>query len=166
MIDLASALHAYLTQAHDETWPVLTRLGPEDLETEIYSGEEAGWKVRDVLAHLADAERGLLGQIRRMVAGGQTVPNDFDLNRWNRSAVRKRAGRTPEELLDELQQAHEEVLAFLSTLQEKDFDHVGRHASGEMLSTEGYFRRMADHRREHVSDISRALGGSARRRTP
>ena len=77
-----------------ETWAVLSILQPEDVESHVYTTEGVEWKVRDVLAHLADAERGLLGQIRRLLVGQPTVPDDFDLNRWNRSAVRRRKDQT------------------------------------------------------------------------
>jgi DinB superfamily len=156
-------LHDHLSGVHAETWAVLSSLRSEDLEMELYVEGEAGWKVRDAVAHLADAERGLLGQIRRLVAGQPTLPDNFDLNRWNRGAVRKRAGQNLQALLDELRSGHEEAIAFLATISESDFDRVGRHASGEMLTTEGYFRRMGDHRRTHVADISRALAKAGRK---
>ena len=153
----AQELHDFVAAAHAETWAVLSRLSPVELDAELYTGAETGWKIRDAVAHLADAERGLLGQIRRLVAGEPTLPEGFDLNRWNRSAVRKRSGQTPESLLDELRRGHEEALSFLATLSEGDFDRVGRHASGEWLTAEAYFRRMANHRLEHVADIVRTL---------
>jgi hypothetical protein len=160
MNDRAQSLHSYLTDAHSETWKVLMGLRAEDLEVPLYMQAEPGWKVRDAVAHLADAEHGLLGQVRRLVAGQQTVPEDFDLNRWNRGAVRRRAGRSLEDLLEELRTGHEAALAFLATVPEESFDRVGRHGSGEWLTVEAYFRRMADHRREHVGDITRALEGA------
>jgi uncharacterized damage-inducible protein DinB len=150
------ALHDYVTAAHEETWAVLTHLANEDFHKHVYSTGDVEWSVRDVLAHMADAERGLLGQIRRLLVGEPTVPDDFDLNRWNRSAVRKRAGQSPQEILGDLEQAHQNILAALSQVDPALLDRVGRHPSGKLLTVDGYFRRIADHRREHTADIQRA----------
>ena len=152
------AIYEDLVGAHAETWPILSSLSSENLQVELYVEGETGWKVRDAVAHLADAQRGLLGQIRRLVVGEPTVPEGFDLNRWNRGAVRRRAEKTFEELLEELRGGHEEALEFLPTLTDEALDLRGRHPSGEWLTAEGYFRRIANHRREHVADIVRALG--------
>jgi hypothetical protein len=152
------AIHDDLAGAHAETWPILSGLSPDDLQVELYVEGETGWRVREAVAHLADAQRGLLGQIRRLVVGEATVPEGFDLNRWNRGAVRRRAEKTFEELLEELRSGHEEALAYLPTLSDEALDRRGRHPGGEWLTAEGYFHRMANHRREHVADISRALG--------
>jgi len=147
----------YVNLAHRETWAALSGLQPADLEQHVYHSEGVEWKVQDVVAHVADAEHGLLGQIRRLLAGQPTVPDDFDLNRWNRSAVRKRATRTYGQILEELERGHEATAAALAEVDPGDLDRVGRHPSGKMLSVDGYFRRMADHRREHTADIQKAL---------
>lgn len=157
MNERIQALHDYLATAHRETWAVLSDLKAEDFQKHVYSAGEVEWSVRDVLAHLADAERGLLGQIRRLLVGEPTVPDDFDLNRWNRSAVRKRAGQSHQEILGDLEQAHQNVLTALSQVDSSQLDRVGRHPSGRLLTVDGYFRRMADHRREHTADIHRAV---------
>lgn len=160
MNERIQSLLDYLTHAHDETWETLARLQHEDLDRPLYSSEATNWTVREALAHLADAERGLMGQIRRLLAGQPTVPDDFDLNRWNRSAVRRRSAQTYAQILDDLLQAHLEALAALRQVDPGDLDRVGRHPSGSMLTTEGYFRRMADHRREHTNDIRAAVAAA------
>jgi uncharacterized damage-inducible protein DinB len=156
MNEQIQALHDYLTAAHEETWAVLTHLTSEGFQKHVYSAGEVDWSVRDVLAHMADAERGLLGQIRRLLVGEPTVPDDFDLNRWNRSAVRKRAGQSPQEILGDLERAHQNILTALSQVDPTLLDRVGRHPSGKLLTVDAYFRRIADHRREHTADIQRA----------
>jgi len=147
----------HVNLAHRETWEVLAHVKPEDQDRHVYSTEGVEWKVRDVLAHMADAERGLPGQIRRLLVGKPTIPDDFDLNRWNRGAVRKRASQTYSEILADLDRAHLETVSALAAVDVADLDRVGRHPSGKMLTAEGYFRRMADHRREHTADISKAI---------
>ncbi len=157
MNERIQALLDYVNLAHRETWEVLAHVKPEDQDRHVYTTDGVEWKVRDVLAHMADAERGLLGQIRRLLVGQPTIPDDFDLNRWNRSAVRKRADQTYSQILADLDRAHQETVTALAAVDVADLDRTGRHPSGKVLTAEGYFRRMADHRREHTADIGQAV---------
>jgi hypothetical protein len=153
------AIADHMRQGHADTWPVLSTLKAADLPLRVFGDGEAIWSVGDLVGHLADAEAGLLGQVRRLLAGKPTVPDDFDLDRWNRSAVRRSRARTFSDLLDLLLKAHQEALATLEATDDSLLDRVGRHGSGEVLSVEGFFRRMADHRRDHTEHIRRALQG-------
>jgi hypothetical protein len=146
-----------MQEMHQQTWPVLSSVDEEDYAEEVYREDEKMWRVRDVIAHLADSERGLLGQVKRLIAGEQTVPEDFDLNHWNRSAVRKTANVAVPELLEQISSAYEETLQVLNELDDAVLDQVGRHSSGRMLTVEGFFRRVLSHRSEHVADIQKAL---------
>lgn len=157
MSERKGALRAHLEMRHAETWPVLQQLSPEDLQVAVYTEGDRVWTVKDLLGHLADGERGNLGQVQRLIAGEQTVPEDFDLDRWNRSAVRKSASRLPAELLQIIEEHYHKALGFLEGLSEEDLDRVGRHSSLAMLTAEGFLRRMVDHRAEHVADIQAAL---------
>lgn len=157
MSERKAALRAHLERRHSESWPVLQSLTADDMGVEVYTEGEQTWTVKDLLGHLADGERGNLGQVQRLIAGQQTVPEDFDLDRWNRSAVRKSADAQPADLLQSIEQAYQQALAFLESLQEADLDLQGLHSSLATLTAEGFLRRMVDHRAEHVADIQKAL---------
>ena len=159
MSERKKAIEAYLRHAHQATWPILAEIPESARATPVY-GEGGPWTVRDVVAHLADAETGLLGQVQRLLAGKVTVPPDFDLNRWNRSAVRRSQGRPFEDLIEEIRRSHLEAVNTLQLCSEDGLDLQGRHSSGETLTAEGFFRRMADHRREHTHDVQQALAGA------
>lgn len=158
MSDRIANLRQHIEGQHGATWPFLESLSDPDMSVVVYSDEEQEWTVRDLLGHLADGEGGNLGQAKRLVAGEQTVPEDFDLDRWNRSAVRRTKELAPAELLERISKAYAQALEFLSTLDDQQLDLIGRHASGQMLTTEGFLKRMADHRAEHVADLRAALG--------
>lgn len=158
MSERSQGIREHLERKHSETWPVLSGLTSDDMHVMVYDNEGGRWTVKDILGHLADAERGVLGQAQRLVAGKQTVPPDFDLARWNRSAVRKSDGTPPAELLERITTAFQASLEFLGSLEDSQLDLVGRHSSGHLLSTEGFLRRISDHRAEHVADIRAALG--------
>ena len=144
---------------HAASLAILTRLTPEQWEMAVPSETEAPWRALDVLAHLAVSEGGQLGQIRRCVAGEVTVPDDFDLARYNRRSVQKQAGRTVAEHLAEINRAHAEVLATLDAVDEADLDKTGRHARGDILTVEAFFHRITEHRRQHAEALARDLGG-------
>src|SRR3990172_10137109 len=88
---------------HAACMAILNRFTPEKWEKPAPSEEDAPWKARDVLAHIAVSEGGQLGQIQRCIKGEVTVPEDFDLNRFNRRAVQKNAARTNDDLFNEIE---------------------------------------------------------------
>ena len=159
MSDRKSHLRQAVEEKHAASWAILSSLMPEGWSRRVYSEEGADWTVRDLIAHLADSERGQVGQLQRLLQGGQTLPPDFDLQRWNRSAVAKRAGRAPEEHLSEILAAYHSGLTLLEGAAEADLDRIGRHARGDDLTVEAFFLRIASHRLEHAREIQKALAG-------
>ncbi len=158
MSERKDELLSHLETRHAETWPFLQGLKESEMPVEVYSSEDGSWTVKDLLGHLADGEQGNFGQAKRLVAGEQTVPEGFDLDRWNRGAVRRASKTSPADLLVVIAESYSSALAFLETLDESDLDKVGRHSTGEMLTTERFLRRMVNHRLEHVTDMQSALG--------
>ncbi len=150
-----SALSLFLREAHAQSWPHLVRLAEQAGAVTVYPGQP-GWTVRELLAHLADAERGMLGQARRITRGEPTVPEDFDLIRWNRRAVEKRATASTSELLAEIERAHQAWVEFVESLDKSALDLQGRTAEGELLTLEAFARHAAEHRMDHTCDAEKA----------
>lgn len=157
MRERKASIREHMKRRHAESWPILRGLSSADLDQPVYVEEAAAWTVKDVLGHLADAERGNLGQVQRLIAGEVTVPEDFDPERWNRSAVRKRAEVEAKQLLQDIEKAYQDALTFLEGLEDQTLDLRGRHAKGDTISAEAFFRRMADHRAQHAADIRESL---------
>lgn len=157
MSERKEALRSHMEARHAETWPILEGLKGSDMLLEVYSAEGGTWTVKDLVGHLADGERGNLGQAKRLVAGEQTVPPDFDLDRWNRGAVRRATATAPSELMRAIAESYSGALVFLESLDDNDLDKLGLHSSGETMTTEGFLRRMVDHRLEHVTHIQAVL---------
>jgi hypothetical protein len=124
----------------------------------VPSDEGAEWKARDVLNHTAVSEGGQLTVIQRVLAGQGGVPADFDINRYNRRSVQKRAERTVDEMLASIVRDHEQVLAALDAAGDADLDKTGRHARGDTLTIEQFFHRITEHRRQHAEELARNLG--------
>lgn len=157
MSDRKAALRQTILADHAASLDLLRALTPEQWAAPAPSDEDAAWTVRDVLIHLAISEAGQLSALRRVLAGEPAVPADFDLNRYNRGSVRKRAGHSVAELLAAIEAAHAEVLAQLEQTPAEDLDRQGRHARGDTLTVAEFFTRITAHRLDHAREIQRAL---------
>ena len=137
---------------------IFKRLTADQWERPVPSDEGADWKARDVLNHAAISESGQLVVIQRLLAGQGGVPEDFDINRYNRRSVQKQADRTVDEILAAIAREHAQVLAALDGVSEADLDKTGRHARGDTLSVAQFFNRITEHRRQHAEELAKNLG--------
>lgn len=153
------AIRARINADHDAAMTILNSLTSDQWQKPVPSDEGAQWRAKDVLIHLAVSETGHLGQITRCVAGEPPVPDDFDLTRYNRAAVQKRAEKTPAEALQEIEMGHKQILAKLEEIAEADLDKSGRHARGDVITVEQFFVRCTEHRRAHAEQIRTANSG-------
>ena len=117
----------------------------------------AGWAVRDVLAHLAGAELGHQQVIRALLAGAAPDTSGFDLDAFNAADVAARRNASLAELLAELASNRVGTLALLDTVGSDDWDRAGYHPGGFDTTVEGTFRIIAIHEKRHVKDIRAAL---------
>ncbi len=154
------ALRQRLTADHAACLQIFNSFTPEQWEKPAPSENEAPWKARDVLAHMAVSESGQLGQITRCLAGEVTVPDDFDLARFNRRSVQKQADKAVADFLALLETDFAKVLAALDAItDDADFDKTGRHARGDMLTVEQFFIRITEHRLQHAEELQNAVRG-------
>ena len=89
------AIKEKLTAVREETVRVLEGFTEEQWNAPVYSDEGAEWRVIDVVRHVADSERGMTALMAQFQAGGEGVPADFDLQRWNRRVVAKLQDKGP-----------------------------------------------------------------------
>lgn len=120
-----------------------------------------GWAVRDVLAHLAGAERGHQQVIRALLAGQAPDLPGFDLDAFNAADVAARQGASLAELLGELASNRNDTLALLETISPDDWQRGGYHPGGFDTTIEGVFRIIAIHEKRHAKEIRAALAPSA-----
>jgi hypothetical protein len=96
----------------------------------------------------------LIENIRK---GGEGVPADFDLHRWNNRNVNKAKEKSPQILFDELENNRLRLLELLDSLEEEDWNKQGRHGSLRMMSVEEILNLIADHESWHGNDIRQAI---------
>jgi len=136
---------------------LLTSLSEAEWQTPVFT-EGDTWTVATVVAHLIDSERGMSIHIHRIRKGEPTLPEGFDLNRWN-AGVKKRIGDlSPAALMQKLAETRAKTLQVMDSLADEDWDKTGRHASRGEISIEQYYETIAAHEAIHTNDIRKALG--------
>jgi hypothetical protein len=150
-----SELISTLIEARTYLNRVLDRVG-DRWETSVYS-DGAAWNVRQLVAHLVDADRGHNNQVMSIAEGRDLIPENFDVERYNLSRTAKNADKTPEQCRNDLENTRAELLAWLQTVDEEKLDRQGRHASLRIMSVHDIVRLSALHELGHAQDIARAL---------
>jgi uncharacterized damage-inducible protein DinB len=135
---------------------VLDRVG-ERWDTQVYS-DGAQWTVKQLAIHLMLSDKGQTRNIQSIAQGGEGVPADFDLQRYNKNSVEKRAEISVDEIRSALAASRAERDAWLDTLDDATLEKKGRHASMRILSIAEILDVMANHERTHAEDIARVLG--------
>lgn len=120
-------------------------------------GGEKEWSAMDLLRHLVWAEGGMLRLMRQIRAGEEGAPADFDLDRYNAAGVSKLKDEMPADLLLHLEKNRKELLAFVESLEEGDWEKKGRHGSLRIMSIQEILERIADHEAQHLADLREAL---------
>ncbi len=154
-----SAVEALAAQLEDQgqrTIDFFRALAPAQWDTTVYA-EDAAWRVRDLLAHFVTIERSLHWLIRDMAAGGAGTPDDFDLDRYNRSQVGKLHDTPPEALLAQFEAVRAETVAITRGLSDADLERTGRHAFLGSGRLSAFIEWAYKHTLLHEHDIRRAL---------
>ncbi len=153
----SAVIRTELENNRQELLAVLENLGEGDWATAVYA-EDSEWTVTDLLRHLSDSEAGMITLMARIRDGGEGVPEDFDLDRWNASRVKKAQAKMPGDLLADLKTNRANLLSFMDSLAEGDWAKKGRHGSGRILSIAEICQVIATHDRTHAQDIRTAVG--------
>jgi hypothetical protein len=134
---------------------VLDQVG-DRWQRQVYS-EGAAWNVLQLGIHLMVSDKGQNNTVMAIARGENNIPEDFDLERYNRRSVEKRADTTPEQIRASLNQSRAELFAWLDTIDDATLDQQGRHATLQILTIAQFLNVMANHERQHAEDIARAL---------
>ncbi|MCB8985404.1 MAG: DinB family protein [Ardenticatenaceae bacterium] len=157
MMDERIVLQTKLQSSRQELLALLAGLNEAEWETAVYA-KSTTWQVIDLLRHLTEAESSMTRLMVLIRDGGPGVPDDFDLDRWNASRIKKTLGKSTDDLLTAMAQNRTNLLEFMDALDEADWAKKGRHGSGRVLSIEEICHMIADHEAIHTADIRAALG--------
>lgn len=148
-----------LAAARRELLTLLKGLTPAQWQAPVF-GEGETWTVATVVAHLAENERGMSIHVHKIRKGEPTIPDNFDLNRWNAGVIERMGEKSPEELLALLETTRAKTLEVMNTLKDEEWSLTGRHPSRGIITIEQYYETMAGHDVAHANDIRNALEGA------
>jgi mycothiol maleylpyruvate isomerase-like protein len=113
-----------------------------------------GWTCHDLLAHLSSTQ-GSLPTVAASATGEQkSGAEPFDADRWNRSQVRKRAEKDPQELLDEFDMGTTRLVEVLTDTDLAKPVTIGAYPGHTLGSA---MAEMLEHQRKHLGDLREAL---------
>lgn len=116
------------------------------------------WTVKDVLAHLAGAERGMLRTAQGMATGKDPqLPEGFDNDQNNARMVAKRKTQTFVQVFDELKSVHNDLSAFLDAITQEQLTLMGEHPLEGEISLKDLLVVIYSHEVTHCNEIQNAL---------
>ncbi len=121
-----------------------------------------GWTCKDVLAHIGKGNDQIYQQLlRQVIAGGRidtAIFRDVDTDAENAAGVAERRSLSPEEVIDEFEEAGEEVLDLLAQLTE-DHEHLRQEDPPFILKGFMDLIDKESHSIEHLKQLKIALEG-------
>lgn len=113
------------------------------------------WSVKDAIAHLIGAKRGMTRMAQRFVAGeNPQLPEDYNNDYYNARQVAKRKALSFAELRAELDAAHQELLAFLESVTPQQLELRGEHPIAGEIPLKDLLVVIYSHETSHCKEIN------------
>ena len=143
---------AELKNNEEEIVTFFKSLTSEQLGMTVYP-EDPGWTVKQMLAHLITIEGPMQWLFKNLMAGGAGSPEDFDLDRFNRTQPPKLDHLSVDALCDKFRSVRRDTIAIVQGMEDKDLDREGRHAFHGHGKLERFIVWAYEHARLHLADI-------------
>jgi len=154
-----NGLVARLQKGNDKTLETLHSLSKEQWQRVLYE-EPYPWTVRDMVAHLLSAEKGLRRIAKNVKAGGPGAPQGFDYDAHNAEEQVRLAGVPSKKLLVSLADARAATIAWVSELDEAILDRTGYHPALGEITLEMLINAFHGHQLMHMRDLKARLRSS------
>ena len=123
---------------------------------EVYT-EGSVWTIRNILSHLMTSERAFTKLFENIRQGGQGVPDDFVIDRYNASQQEKTKDLTPQELLEQYKAIRSQMVEWVSGISDSDLDKTGRHPFLGVTTLREMVKMVYIHNQTHYRDLRRVL---------
>jgi len=147
---------AELRNSEEEIITFFKGLNSDQLGRMVYP-EDPGWTVQQVLAHFITIEGTMQWLFKDILAGGPGSPENFDVDRFNRTQPKKLDGLSLDELFEKFRIVRRETIAIVAGMEDKDLDREGRHAFHGHGKLERFIVWAYEHARLHLKDIRKVL---------
>jgi hypothetical protein len=140
--------------------------------TDLFLAQDGNWSVKDILAHIANAERVNVRFARQMLEQEHPVQitsaaddfpdfeGPFELDRYNAYIHTKVRDHSWNEVMDALDKAHGETLAWIETLRAEDLERGGLHAAWGEQTVRSMLKILILHDKMHALEIGRRIKAS------
>ncbi len=113
------------------------------------------WSIKDEIAHLAGAERGMLGMARNISQGkNPQLPEGYNNDTYNARQVAKRKAETLSQIRDELNASRGELIALLESVTPEQLALCGEHPLAGNVSLKDLLVIIYSHEMTHANEIS------------
>jgi uncharacterized damage-inducible protein DinB len=126
---------------------------PEDQGNHAYA--DGKWSVKELIGHVADAERVFSYRLTRIARGDQAPLAGFDENAWAKTAPH--AKRRLAEVVDEMIAVRRSTLALIDSLDESSIANTGL-ANNNPVSARAICWIMAGHTKHHLDILAERYG--------
>jgi uncharacterized damage-inducible protein DinB len=152
----ATELAAKLKSEGEKLMPFFAGLTADQWKVEVYT-EGAVWTIRSILAHLMTAERAFVKLFENIRQGGAGVSEDFVIDRYNARQQEKTQDVSPQELLKQFQSVRDEMISWVSSIDDADLERTGRHPFLGVTTLHEMVKMIYIHNQIHYRDIRRVL---------
>ncbi len=112
------------------------------------------WTIKDALAHLAGAERGMLKTAERMARGEDPqLPQGYSNDEFNARQVAKRKAMSLAQLRAELDATRADLMSFLDGVTREQLDLRGEHPLAGETTLKDLLVIIYSHESQHCKDI-------------
>lgn len=132
-----------------------------DLEMRVYI--ETGWRIRDILGHIATWDREVAKSLRAFLAGiDYAIPNvDGDESEFNEQTVAEQRELSTQQIVAEWEQARDDLKVALNEIPMDQFPGDLLYPWGDERGTiVRLVETMIEHDREHHEEIVKAVQAS------
>jgi DinB family protein len=136
------------------------RRGPEVLavvltgvfgEEEDFTPAPGKWSIRQIIAHLADAELVGAHRLRQVIAEDNPTLIAFDQDAWARNLGYSR--RKPKQSLETFRRVRAENYELLKDLPESAFERIGTHSENGPMTLRRLLEGFAQHAESHARQM-------------
>jgi hypothetical protein len=121
---------------------------------------ETGWRLMDVLGHLAAWEHEVFASLQAFTENDEyTIGPDFDGQRYNTEAYERRRELDPAQIRIDWAMVRGEIRLALRDMTPDQLQATMRYPSGRRGTPAALLQEIIDHEEEHVRDILAAMAG-------
>ncbi len=136
--------------------PIQALIADADPEQVVY--DESGWRIKDIIAHMATWETEMLRSLNAFRRGGDyVIPNYVDDDDYNAYVALVRMDEPIEQIFDGWEATRRWLSIVVGALTPDDLAAEMTYPWGGQGSVAGLFEDLFAHRALHVSDLERAL---------